>query len=208
MSLATSSSCAPFHFVAHVLCADSDVPHLAFQPRSYSSDMSKKKRQRAEAEAAAAAADPSGATDSRTEQEEEGGAPSAKRAKKKAKKSAAVAAAASSSAAAAAASVLPPDADDALRHFHRRCQQIRASDDLARVAVSSRDELGFRSQLDAAVDLLLADADRKDGPLIDLNYRVEGKGTLLMELIQQFARGIVESNACHCPQCLDEDILN
>jgi hypothetical protein len=167
-------------------------------PRSCSSDMSKKKRQRAEAEAAAAGADPSGAADSRTEQEEENGAPSAKRAEQKTKTSAAIAAAAS---AAASASILPPDADEALRHFHRRCQQIRASDDLARVAVSSRGDLGFRSQLDAAVDLLLADADRKDGPLIDLNYRVEGKGTLLMVLIQLFASGTGNPITFECDSC-------
>jgi hypothetical protein len=105
----------------------------------------------------------------------------------------AAASSASSSAAAASSSVLPPDADDALRRFQRRGQQTSASEELAHAAVPSDDELLWR-RLQASVILLLADADRKDGPMIDLNYRVEEKGTLLMVLIQQFARGVLESN--------------
>jgi hypothetical protein len=92
-----------------------------------------------------------------------------------------------SSAAAAssvAPSILPPNADDALKNFQRRCKQTKVSVQLA-AALRARKSVLERSQ--SAAEQLLEDEARDDGPLIDLSHRVEGKGSLLMLLIEMLA---------------------
>jgi len=86
-----------------------------------------------------------------------------------------------SPAAQAAASVLPSDAGEVLKNFQRRCKQTKVSAELSG-PLQAQQPVTERFQ--SATKLLLEDKARDDGPLIDLSHRVEGKGSLLMLLIE------------------------
>jgi hypothetical protein len=77
--------------------------------------------------------------------------------------------------------VLPPNAGDALKDFQRLCKQTRVS---AELSATLQLQQPTEERLQSATELLLADAARHGGSLIDLSHRVEGKGSLLMLLIE------------------------
>jgi hypothetical protein len=93
---------------------------------------------------------------------------------------AAVVEAAATASSAGSISALPFDVgtDAALLRFQRRRAMISFNDQLSQELASNKA---------AAVQMILDDETRKDGSLINLNFRVEDKGSLLSFLIEQFA---------------------
>jgi hypothetical protein len=92
--------------------------------------------------------------------------------------------AAEAAAAVSAAAVLSPEVDEAVCHFQFNCKRITQSVKLVATLESSEQPV---QKLRAAAKLLLEDETRDGSSLIDLDFHVEGKGSLLMLLMKTVA---------------------
>jgi len=97
----------------------------------------------------------------------------------------------------------PSDVDAELERCRRGTQQMVVSTELATILL--RKSVALR--LVAVSQLLQEDAARKGGPLVSLSHMVEGKGPLLMALIEALGSALIRGNDSEMQQQLKQEAL-